>query len=123
MYRRTIAAHAEDGRWSWHESGESLPFEHPQRYAARLKRSRLDRPLLAEYLAAMGINADDDAAYTDATFIRQRVSWKTRKQTPYQPEQQVSPCRDTSRPAAEADVGSRREALMAGSNATGSPRG
>jgi hypothetical protein len=33
MYRRTIAAHAEDGRWSWYESGEPLPFEHPERYA------------------------------------------------------------------------------------------
>jgi len=81
MYQRTIAAHAEDGRWSWHESGEPLPFEHPERYAARLTRARLDRTLLTEYLAVMGIHVDDDAAYTEATFITQRVSWKTRKQT------------------------------------------
>ncbi|HXL16439.1 MAG TPA: hypothetical protein VN961_02845, partial [Streptosporangiaceae bacterium] len=80
MYQRTIAAHAEDGRWSWHESGEP-PFEHPERYAARLTRARLDRALLTEYLAVMGIHVDDDAAYTEATFITQRVSWKTRKQT------------------------------------------
>ena len=81
MYRRTLAAHAEDGRWSWHEAREPMPFEHPQRYTAHLKRDRLDRPLLAEYLAAMGIAVDDEASYADAAFIRQHVSWKTRKQT------------------------------------------
>ena len=123
MYRRTIAAHAVDGRWSWHESGESLPFEHPQRYAARLKRSRLDRPLLAEYLAAMGINADDDAAYSDATFIRQRVSWNTRKQTPYQTRTASEPmpghlaARGRSGrwlPAGGADGGIERDGLTPG---------
>jgi hypothetical protein len=79
MYRRTIAAHAEDGRWSWYDYGEPLPFEHPQRYAARLKRDRLDRALLVEYLGAMGIAVDDQASYgqaelADSVSAGQRVS-------------------------------------------------
>jgi hypothetical protein len=81
MYRRAIAALAEDGRWSWEEFGEPLPFEHTERYTARRKRDRLDRALLVEYLHALGIAVDDQASYSDAAFVRQRVSWKTRKQT------------------------------------------
>jgi hypothetical protein len=81
MYRRTIAAHAEDERWSWEEFGEPLPFEHPERYTARRKRDRLDRALLVEYLHALGIAVDDQASYAQATFVHHRVSWKTRKQT------------------------------------------
>jgi hypothetical protein len=81
MYRRTIAAHAEDGRWSWYESGQPMAFEQPQRYSARRIRERLDRELLAAYLNAIGIAVDVDAAYADATVVRQHVTWPTRIQT------------------------------------------
>ena len=78
MYRRTIAADAEDGRWSWHESGQPMAFEQPQRYSARRIRDRLDRELLAAYLSALGIAVDDDASYDGAAVVRQHVSWPTR---------------------------------------------
>lgn len=81
MFRRTIAAHAEDGHWSWHESGKPLPFEHPERYTARRIRDRLDRKLLTEYLREIGITVDDEASYSEAALVRQHVSWPTRKQT------------------------------------------
>jgi len=81
MYRRTIAAHAEDGRWSWHEGGQPMTFEQPHRYSARAIRERLDRELLAAYLTAMGIAVDDDSAYADAAVVREHVTWATRIQT------------------------------------------
>jgi len=55
---RSLAAHCVDGRWSWHEWGTAQPFERRERYEARLKRDRLDRELLVEYLAAVGIDVD-----------------------------------------------------------------
>ncbi|MGO8883144.1 MAG: hypothetical protein ACLPUO_00700 [Streptosporangiaceae bacterium] len=80
-YRRTIAAHAQDGRWSWDECGQRLAFEQPHRYSARRIRERLDREMLAAYLTAMGIAVDDDAAYAGAALVRQHVTWATRSQT------------------------------------------
>ena len=50
MYIRTLAAHAEDGRWSWETSGTPLPFEDFSSYGARLVRNRLTRALLVRYL-------------------------------------------------------------------------
>lgn len=81
MYLRTLAAHAEDGRWTWDVSGVPQPYERPERYTRRLKRERLDRPLLVEYLAALGIPVDDDTSYGSATVVRQRFRWGTRKQS------------------------------------------
>jgi len=49
MYRRTIAAHATDGRWAWGQSGVPFGFEHTERYGARSIRERFDRTLLVEY--------------------------------------------------------------------------
>jgi hypothetical protein len=37
--------------------------------------------LLVEYLNAMGIAVDDEACYTEAALVRQRVTWKTCEQT------------------------------------------
>lgn len=79
MAIRTLAAHCQDGRWSWHESGIVQPFEQPQRYGARVKRDRLDRPLLVEYLGALGIDVDDSAFYGPAWVVRQVVGWETRR--------------------------------------------
>ncbi len=46
---------------------------------ARLKRERLDRPLLVEYLDAMGIDVDSDTFYGPAWVIRQVVDWESRR--------------------------------------------
>lgn len=77
---RTIAAHAEDGQWSWHASGALQPFERPERYTARRKRDRLDRPLLVSYLEALGIRVDDDGFYGDGLGLRQIVEDERRRQ-------------------------------------------
>jgi hypothetical protein len=81
MYVRTLAAHAEDGRWSWLESGTPQEYERTERYTERLKRKRLGRPLLLEYLSALGIDADNDEAYGGAVVVRERPSWRTKKET------------------------------------------
>lgn len=80
-YIRTIDAHAEDRRWSWRTYGEPLPFERTSAYTARRIPQRFTRPLLVEYLAALGITVDTYDAYRDATLIRQRVLFRTRRQT------------------------------------------
>ncbi len=81
MHVRTIEASATDGRWSWHESGTMQPFEQPERYTARKKRDRLDRPLLVTYLEALGIRVDADDFYGDGIVIRQIVSYERRQET------------------------------------------
>lgn len=68
-YVRTLAAHAEDGRWSWHEFGEVQPFEATDRYLARRKQDRLDRALLVQYLGALGIRVDDAEFYAAALWL------------------------------------------------------
>ena len=78
---RTIAAHAEDGRWTWHTSGPLQSFEQPARYTARRKRDRLDRPLLVGYLDALGIRVDDEAFYGEGLGFRQIVDYKRRRET------------------------------------------
>lgn len=71
MYVRAISASATDGRWAWYESGEPLPFEQTSRYTERLKRNRFDRPMLLDYLSALGIPVDD-SDYGQAT-VHQRA--------------------------------------------------
>jgi hypothetical protein len=80
-YVRTLAAHAEDGRWSWDTSGAPLPFEDLSRYGARRVRDRLTRQLLVGYLAALGIRVDDDARYGRAVLVTQRVRWPSRTES------------------------------------------
>lgn len=55
LYVRTLAAHCEDGRWRWQTHGRPQAFELPDHYLARRVRDRLDRPLLVQYLSAVGI--------------------------------------------------------------------
>ena len=81
MSIRNIAADATDGRWSWHERGTPFPFEETDRYAARLKRERFDGPMLLRYLRALGIPADDDAAYGPGVLFQQEVDYTPRQQT------------------------------------------
>jgi hypothetical protein len=81
MYRRTIAAHATDGRWTWDQSGVPFDFEHTERYSARRIRDRFDRTLLLDYLERFGISADDDTFYGDGILVRQQVTYETRTET------------------------------------------
>ncbi len=78
MYKRTVAAHAKDGRWSWHASGTPQPFEQLDRYRARSIEDRLDRPLLVEYLSALRIRADDTDFYGEGVALRQQVAYPVR---------------------------------------------
>jgi hypothetical protein len=81
MHIRTIAAHAEDGRWSWTADGLVQPFEAPQRYEARRIRDRFDRALLVQYLVALGIRVDDPTFYGHGFALRQLVSYERRRET------------------------------------------
>lgn len=81
MAIRSLAAHCEDGRWSWHEWGKVQQFERPERYGARRKRDRLDRPLLVEYLGAMGIHVDHAAFFGRAWVVHQLVDWHVRRES------------------------------------------
>lgn len=80
-FMRTIAAHAEDGRWSWHSTGSPLPFERQGAYHARRIRDRFTRALLVEYLAALGIAVDDPGRFGSGVLVHQRVSWPTRPES------------------------------------------
>lgn len=50
----------------------------PERYEARLKRDRLNRQLLVEYLATMKIFVDDPDYFGAAQSIRADVAWAHR---------------------------------------------
>ena len=78
---RTVTAYAEDGRWSWYESGEAQPFEATDRYFARRKRDRLDRALLVQYLRALGIRVDDAGFFGTGIVVTQHVDWSVRRES------------------------------------------
>lgn len=78
MSERTLSAHATDGRWIWDESGTVQPRERPERHSARLKRVRLNRDLLVEYLAAMRILVDEPDFFGAGQAIRADVPWTHR---------------------------------------------
>ena len=64
MYLRTVSAGIYDeGRWRFDASGVVQSFERPELYESRLVRDRLTRSVLLEYLAAMGIEADEPDWY------------------------------------------------------------
>lgn len=81
MYVRTLSAHCQDGRWSWHTSGTVQEFERPERYERRRIADRLDRPTLVEYLSALGVRVDDPSFFGDGIAIRQIVDWNVRRQS------------------------------------------
>lgn len=80
-YIRTLSATATDGRWQWIDWGDVQEFESLDRYARRRVRDRLDRELLIEYLAALGIRVDDPEFFGEATVVVQQAPWKTRKES------------------------------------------
>ena len=69
--KRSIAAYAADGRWSWIVNGAPLPFEDESRYTARRVRDRFDRPLLVEYLRRNEIVVDDATFYGRGVLVQQ----------------------------------------------------
>jgi hypothetical protein len=77
---RVLAAHAEDGRWSWHAHGAVQGFETPARYTARRIRDRFDRALLVTYLAAMGIRVDDPSFFGNGIRLRRVVDYEVRRE-------------------------------------------
>ncbi|MCP4305595.1 MAG: hypothetical protein GY788_12090 [bacterium] len=81
MYIRTLSAHCQDGRWSWHTSGIMQDFEQPERYERRRISQRLDRTTLVAYLDALGIRVDDPSFFGQGIAIRQIVDWKARSQS------------------------------------------
>lgn len=78
---RTLGAICEDGRWSWHESGDGQWFETPERYGARRIRDRFDRDLLISYHAKVVIHPDDPLFFGRGAIVRQRVSWPRRQES------------------------------------------
>jgi hypothetical protein len=73
-YLRTVSAGVfDDGRWEFEAHGPVQPFEEPDR--------RLDRDLLLHYLGALGIEADDPAAYGEGMLVRTRGPWRPRTST------------------------------------------
>lgn len=78
---RTISAYAQDGRWSWHESGEPRTFEDLDRYKARRVRDRLDRALLVRYLESLGISVDHPSFFREGVVVTQIVNWTSREQS------------------------------------------
>lgn len=81
MSIRTVGVVAIDGRWQWEESGQRQPFEDLSRYGTRRKRDRLDRALLVQYLAALGIPADDEDAYGEGVLVQGIYDWPRRTQS------------------------------------------
>jgi hypothetical protein len=78
---RTITSYAQDGRWTWHDSGDPQPFEDLDRYKARRIRDRLDRALLVRYLESLGIRPDDPSFFGEGVVVTQVVSWASREQS------------------------------------------
>ncbi len=81
LHTRDIVACAADGRWSWDSSGEPFPFEDQSRYTARRIRDRFDRPLLIDYLGALGIRVDDADFYGRGVRVQQGHQYKSRELT------------------------------------------
>lgn len=63
LYRRSICAANDGGRWVFEQSGEPFPFEDTARYVLRRKRDRFNREILAAYLAHFDLRPLDDDFY------------------------------------------------------------
>ncbi len=78
---RTLAAHASDGRWVWHESGSMQAFEEPSSYQRRRVRDRLDRRRLVGYLDELGIRVDEPDFFGEGVVLSQLVDWERHVET------------------------------------------
>jgi hypothetical protein len=63
LYRRSVAAVNDGGRWTFDQSGSPFPFEHLERYDLRRKRDRFDGELLEQYLGEFGLKPFEDGFY------------------------------------------------------------
>ena len=75
------------GVGTWY--GEQQPFENVDRCSERMIRKRFDRELLLEYLAAVGISADDEDFYGCGVLVAQVVSYKRVQRTADQVRQEL----------------------------------
>lgn len=75
MNIRTVYSYAADGRWDFNAFGEVQPFEQTQAYTARLKRDRMTREMLIDYLDHFGIYPDDGTSFGRSVVVRQIVEW------------------------------------------------
>lgn len=79
--RRSIAAANDGGRWVFHSEGELFDFEDPDTYRAPKKKERLDKDLLARYLANFGLAPFSDAFYpvtaqAPAVLLERKSRWE-----------------------------------------------
>jgi hypothetical protein len=80
-YVRTIDAGVFDsGRWQFETRGTVQPFEDVDAYEARRIRDRFNRPMLLEYLAALGIVADEPGFYREAVLVQEDTrDWELKR--------------------------------------------
>lgn len=76
MYVRTIdVGRFDSGRWEFLTSGAPRPFEDLDAYGRRRIRDRFTRSMLLDYLAALGIRADDPGFYTRGVLATDTGMW------------------------------------------------
>ncbi len=73
-FGRQMTVWCDAGRWGWDESGTPFEFEDVARYKRRVKRERFDRPLLIEYLGALGFYPDDPGFFDDGLSLAHSIS-------------------------------------------------
>lgn len=57
--QRSVIVSKESNRWSFRQTGDALPFENLNYYQSKRKVDRLNRAILFEYIASLGIDPFD----------------------------------------------------------------
>lgn len=57
--KRVVKSYLDDTRWVFYEEGEPLFFEDVNNYKARMKKKRLTKEILLDYMSKYGINFYD----------------------------------------------------------------
>lgn len=70
--RRSIAAADDGGRWTFEQFGPPFEFERVDAYERRRVRDRFTAAMLFEYLAALGVPSDWDAAEVAVVLVERR---------------------------------------------------
>lgn len=72
--RRYVRTMKDDPRWEFYQKGEPFEFEDVSRCSRRLKRERLDRDMVIEYMRQMGYDLEDPLFYeTDECYLVEGV--------------------------------------------------
>lgn len=77
MAERSVHVGSNDGRWSFHQSGEALPEEEMETYTAKRKHDRLNEAVVLRLLAKLGAEPWSDGFYALAEqrcFLLRRTS-------------------------------------------------